>query len=127
VDDILDFAGDPAVFGKALGQDVVEGTVTLPLTYALELEPSLQSDVRVLIETFHRDRGGDQRDDIRNEEVPDASDIVERVRNSGALERSRETAAQLTSEAIEALQSVPESPYRRGLTLLGASLLDRVS
>lgn len=127
VDDILDFAGDPAVFGKALGQDVVEGTVTLPLTYALELEPSLQADVRVLIETFHRERGGDERDDIEHTDVPDATDIVERVRQSGALERSRETAAQLTGEAITALDAVPDSPYRRGLTLLGASLLDRVS
>lgn len=117
VDDVLDFSGDPEVFGKALGQDVVEGTVTLPLAYATEGDAQLAADVRRFVTGFASGSG----------EAPDARRIVERVRGSGALARSSERAAALTREAIVALEKVPASRYRRALELLAASLLDRAS
>lgn len=118
VDDILDFTGDPQVFGKALGQDVVEGTVTLPLTLALDLDPELEGQVRTMVETFHAEDG--------NSDI-DASSVIERVRASGAIEQARGIAAELTGDALDALSAVPDSPYKRALTMLGASLLDRAS
>jgi len=36
VDDVLDIVGDPSVVGKPTGQDLREGTITLPLIRALE-------------------------------------------------------------------------------------------
>src|SRR5262245_58425862 len=36
VDDVLDFTGDPALLGKPAGNDLREGTITLPLIYAVE-------------------------------------------------------------------------------------------
>lgn len=39
VDDILDVVGDPTVVGKPTGQDLREGTVTLPLIRALNAAP----------------------------------------------------------------------------------------
>lgn len=118
VDDILDFTGDPEVFGKALGQDVVEGTVTLPLTLALDLDPRLEAEVRTMVETFHAEG---------SEQEVDASPVIERVRESGAIEQARDIAAELTEEALAALTQLPDSPYHRALTMLGASLLDRAS
>lgn len=117
VDDILDFAGDAAVLGKALGHDVAEGTVTLPLAYAMEDDPVLAADVEQLVTDFA---------DGRESEV-DPADIVARVRAGTGLARAGEKARQLTERAMGSLLVVPDSPYRRALGFLAASLLERVS
>ena len=44
-DDILDLAGAPAVTGKRRGTDLCDGTVTLPVILALQLEPGLRAEV----------------------------------------------------------------------------------
>ena len=44
-DDILDLAGSPAATGKRRGTDLVDGTVTLPVILALQLEPGLRGPV----------------------------------------------------------------------------------
>ncbi len=41
-DDILDLAGSPEVTGKRRGTDLCDGTVTLPVILAMELEPGLR-------------------------------------------------------------------------------------
>lgn len=38
-DDVLDVIGDPTVVGKPTGQDLREGTITLPLIHALDAAP----------------------------------------------------------------------------------------
>ena len=44
-DDILDLAGAPAATGKRRGTDLCDGTVTLPVILALQLEPALRRRV----------------------------------------------------------------------------------
>jgi octaprenyl-diphosphate synthase len=44
-DDILDLAGAPAVTGKRRGTDLRDGTVTLPVILALQLEPGLRAEI----------------------------------------------------------------------------------
>lgn len=44
-DDILDLAGAPAETGKSRGTDLLDGTVTLPVILAMQLEPGLREDV----------------------------------------------------------------------------------
>jgi geranylgeranyl pyrophosphate synthase len=39
VDDILDFAGDPAQMGKPVGSDLMQGTLTLPSFLLMERMP----------------------------------------------------------------------------------------
>ena len=39
VDDLLDYWGDPAITGKAVGNDLVEGKMTLPLLFTLDNAP----------------------------------------------------------------------------------------
>ena len=117
VDDILDFSGDPAVFGKALGHDVAEGTVTLPLAYAMADDPDLAADVAVLVGDFAAGR----------ESSVDPIAVVDRVCASGALDRARDQAKKLTAAAILSLEPIPDSVYKSALELLAASLLERVS
>lgn len=117
VDDVLDFAGDAEVLGKALGHDVAEGTVTLPLAYAMEDDPVLAGDVEQLVQDFA---------DGRESEI-DPADIVSRVRSGKGLQRARDKAQHLTEQALSALVVVPDTPYRRALGFLAASLIDRVS
>ena len=45
-DDILDCSGDEATTGKRPGTDVRDGTITLPLIYALEVRPELAESLR---------------------------------------------------------------------------------
>ncbi|MGD9573702.1 MAG: polyprenyl synthetase family protein [Thermoleophilia bacterium] len=44
-DDILDLAGAPAATGKRRGTDLLDGTVTLPVILAMQLEPELRPAV----------------------------------------------------------------------------------
>ena len=44
-DDILDLAGAPAVTGKRRGTDLCDGTLTLPVILALQIEPGLRDEV----------------------------------------------------------------------------------
>ncbi len=116
VDDILDFTGDPEVFGKALGHDVAEGTVTLPLAYAMEEDASLAADVEQLVADFAAGR----------DSAIDPASIVTRVRASDGVSRARARATALTDSALAALEAAPDSKYRRTLSLLAASLIERV-
>lgn len=44
-DDILDLAGAPAATGKRRGTDLCDGTVTLPVILAMQIEPALRQEV----------------------------------------------------------------------------------
>src|SRR5204862_3448122 len=51
LDDVLDVTGPPERTGKARGTDLLDGTVTLPLIFARERDPSLaEIDLRALDE-----------------------------------------------------------------------------
>ena len=45
-DDVLDCAGDPATTGKALGTDLLDGTVTLPLLLAAQRDDAVAAAIR---------------------------------------------------------------------------------
>jgi octaprenyl-diphosphate synthase len=49
-DDILDLAGAPAATGKRRGTDLCDGTVTLPVILALQLEPGLRPHIAAACE-----------------------------------------------------------------------------
>lgn len=60
-DDILDVVGDPAVTGKQRGTDLLDGTVTLPLIVARELDPALaELDLRLVSDVAAAERVCDQ-------------------------------------------------------------------
>ncbi|GAB5373625.1 MAG: polyprenyl synthetase family protein [Acuticoccus sp.] len=100
IDDVLDFAGDPEMLGKNVGDDLREGKATLPVLLA-----------------FARGNEGDRafwRRCIEEGKVTDA-DIpaaVQRVRETGALDECRQRARCFADEAIASLQQAPECEMR---------------
>ncbi|MGH7296205.1 MAG: polyprenyl synthetase family protein, partial [Polyangiaceae bacterium] len=73
VDDVLDYAGDPAATGKALLGDLLEGKLTLPLLRMLVARPAMQAEVDAV-------RAGDEAAAARVAEAVRASGVCDTVR-----------------------------------------------
>ena len=113
IDDVLDYAGDAAVMGKSLGDDLREGKATLPLIAAMQ-------------------RGGDSqrnliRSAIENGSVSQLEDVIAIVRQTGALDVSRQAAAREAERAMAAARQLPAGPHTESLLQLAARLLERQS
>src|SRR5512143_2773883 len=70
VDDALDYAADPELLGKRLGQDFNEGKATLPLIRAFQREPALRQRLSALA-------------DGREDGAAVAQDVIDAVRRTG--------------------------------------------
>lgn len=106
-DDILDYSGDAARFGKRIGTDLRDGTVTLPLIAAIERDATLVELLAV---------------DLTEEQV-DA--VCDRIRGSGALEESARTAYGYVEQARTALRGASGEIDTAPLELLAAAAVDR--
>ncbi len=112
VDDALDYAADPALLGKRLGTDLVEGKATLPLIRACGAEPGLRDRLRALVEG--------QADG--NEVAGEVIDVVKKV---GGVDAARALAREHTRTALAALQEVPDGLHRRALNEAAVALTER--
>ena len=112
VDDALDYAADPALLGKKLGTDLVEGKSTLPLIRALDAVPALRERLTLLM-------------DGRADGDAVAAEVLAAVRGSGGVEAARALARQHTRDAMAALDSIPDGPHRRALREAAVSLTER--
>ncbi len=101
VDDCLDYAGDSAKIGKAIGDDLAEGKLTLPLLYARNNCSAAQ---RAMIDSA-----------VTDPTAVDVQEICQIVVNSGALEYTVGLARQFGTRATESIQFLPDSSYRDAL------------
>ncbi len=111
IDDVLDYAGDAELLGKNLGDDLREGKATLPLICAMQ-------------------RGSpEQRAVIANAIEAGAVDMLEQVvaivRETGALQFSRDAAAREAARATACAEQLPPGPHRSCLLQLSSQLLER--
>jgi len=97
IDDLLDYLGDPHKTGKAVGNDLIEGKVTLPLIIALNCTTP-KDKKRLLIILATRDE--------RARCVQEVSSIIESV---GGFAAAREKAVAAVENALGALQVFPEA------------------
>jgi octaprenyl-diphosphate synthase len=113
IDDVLDYDGDAALMGKNLGDDLREGKATLPLIVAMQRgNPAQCALVKRAIEQG---------------EVDALADIVQIVRETGAMQATREAASAEAQVALNALSVLPASPYKDALSDVAAQLLERQS
>jgi octaprenyl-diphosphate synthase len=111
IDDVLDYAGDAAVMGKNLGDDLREGKTTLPLIAAMQR--STETD-RALIHQA-----------IETGDLSKLDSVVRIVRESGALDVARAAAHGEAQRAIHAAQQLPGGPHHACLVQLATQLLER--
>lgn len=113
IDDVLDYDGDATEMGKNLGDDLREGKATLPLIIAMQRGTAAeQGTIRHAIET-----GGTER----------LAEIVAIVRQTGALQATRDAAALEAQRAIQALAVLGRNTYSEALLELASQLLQRRS
>ena len=111
VDDILDIEGEESVVGKTLHTDLTHGKMTLPL---IDYAGSLKSEKERMALFDVLKNPGDK-----------LGDLIELLRRSGALDRSKARVKDLLSEAEGALAPLPDAPAKRLLLEAAQRLSDR--
>lgn len=113
IDDGLDYAGDSAVMGKNIGDDLAEGKMTLPLIHALQ--HGTGADAELITESIR------EKSDAR------LKDVIAAVRRTGGLDYTRERAVEEAELAVRELRGVPEGEYRDALEALTGVAVARIS
>jgi geranylgeranyl pyrophosphate synthase len=107
-DDVLDLSGPPDQTGKSRGTDLLDGTVTLPVIYAREADPSLRNE--------------------RPANTTEADALCDRIAATGALDRARDRALEFVTEAKGMLAMIQLSDsQRRALMLVADGVVERYS
>ncbi len=101
IDDVLDYSADEAQTGKHLGDDLAEGKPTLPLIYAIQHGSKEQAAV--------------VRGAIEQGDVGKFAEVLAIIRDTGALEFTRQQALRETEAACEAIASLTDSKYKQCL------------
>ncbi len=114
VDDLLDYLGDAATTGKAVGNDFVEGKMTLPLIYAIE---NTSAGKRQTLTDLLAGEAS-----ARQARISDVAAIIE---ESGGFAYARQGADTLIDAALEALQPFKECETKETLQGLAHYVLSR--
>ncbi|HYS83245.1 MAG TPA: polyprenyl synthetase family protein [Anaeromyxobacteraceae bacterium] len=112
VDDALDYAADPELLGKRLGQDFLEGKATLPLIRAFQQEPHVRLRLAALV-------------DGKDDGAAVAAEVIQAVKRTGGIEAARKLAREHTEAAMKALEKVPDGPHRRAIAEAAQHLTER--
>ena len=114
VDDLLDYLGDSSKTGKAVGNDFVEGKMTLPLIHALNEAP--EKEKNVLLDLLARPP------EERAAHIDQARAFIEKYQG---FSYSRDMAQTLVETAVEALDIFPDSQAKDILMALSQYVLTR--
>lgn len=110
VDDVLDFTGDQERVGKPIGNDLRQGTPTLPAIYYGEENPD-DSDLIASLEGNASDAEMDA--------------LIQRITESGAIQRAMDEARECAEKAVDSLSDFPEGKEKNSLQELGSYIVDR--
>ena len=109
IDDILDYESTEGVFRKPVGKDISEGLCTLPLIQALARDDG-KIERLLASQPFSADT---------------IQEVVQRIKESGALDESRATARLYTERALREIGNLPDKPARQTLRQVAERLLVR--
>jgi len=111
IDDVLDYSSSSEEMGKNVGDDLAEGKPTLPLIYAMRNGSEEQSKVvRKAIE-----EGG----------LNYLDQVMDAIKQTGAIEYTEKTARREAELAIQQLEHLPESEYKKAMIWLANYSVDR--
>lgn len=111
IDDVLDYSSSSEEMGKNVGDDLAEGKPTLPLIFAMRNGSEEQSKVvRKAIE-----EGG----------LNYLDQVMDAIKQTGAIEYTEKTARQEAKLAIQQLEHLPESEYKKAMIWLANYSVDR--
>ncbi|RUM37593.1 MAG: polyprenyl synthetase family protein [Desulfobulbus sp.] len=106
VDDLLDYLGDAKATGKLIGNDFVEGKLTLPLIHALNRADT--SDRTTLLACINGDRS-----------LPDACSTAKHLmRDIGSFDYARQRAEKEIQQGLAGLSVFDSSKHKESLTIL---------
>ena len=109
VDDCLDYEGEDDKTGKALGRDFAEGKMTLPVILAFaDMEPTKRKSLLVDWQA-----GGD------------FNDILRLLRETGALNATRQRAQQEVNRALAAIERCPPGDAKNSMIALASLSVNR--
>jgi octaprenyl-diphosphate synthase len=104
VDDVLDYSADENETGKNLGDDLAEGKPTLPLIYAMQHGSAAQAAL--------------VREAIEQGDISRFADVLNAIRETGALEHTRNQAKREIQAACVALEALKDTQYKQSLLQL---------
>ncbi len=110
VDDLLDFTGDEAVMGKPVGNDLLQGILTLPAILYLEQHPQ-DNPIRRGFET----KG----------EGNDLAQAIAEIKASSLISQSYDVARELVSNARQSLSPLPNNDTKTSLLALADYVFER--
>lgn len=119
VDDVIDLSPQPEQTGKVSGTDLLQGVATLPMIYlrqSAKTEPA-DADLVRRIDAETADPGSPASESF--------TDAVAELYAHPVTERTRVEAKKWATEAIDALDGLPEGPVRDALNRFGRKLADR--
>lgn len=107
-DDLLDLCSTPEAIGKAVGQDLATGSVTLPVADVLDREPSLRDAIAEHLAEGNR------------EPLPTwiSRRLLELAQHEGVLDRCRNLVRAYGKRSLAALARLDASTERRALETL---------
>lgn len=110
-DDVLDLEGSEEALGKPIGIDLKDGTVTMPILFALE-ETKRDAKLRNVIENVSPDQA----------EIEEA---IQLVHNTNAIERTKQEAQKYIKAAIDEVKDISSKKTRDDLTAIGEFVVRR--
>ncbi|PKO48031.1 MAG: octaprenyl diphosphate synthase [Betaproteobacteria bacterium HGW-Betaproteobacteria-22] len=111
IDDVLDLSGNAEDIGKNLGDDLAEGKPTLPLLYAMH--HSTPEESRLIRDTI--EQGGLQH----------LTQIIDIVKNSGALQHVKVLAGIESAACRAKIAHFPDSAFKQALISLAEFAVQR--
>jgi octaprenyl-diphosphate synthase len=113
IDDVLDYEGDAEEMGKNVGDDLAEGKCTLPLIHAMQHGDPAQTDII--------------KDAITHKNGERIDEIIAIVRQTGAIEHTRQQALEASNKAIKCLTDIQESSHKEALLRLAGLAINRTA
>ncbi len=111
IDDALDYSNSAEEIGKNIGDDLAEGKPTLPLIRAMQMGSAEQrAQLREVIES-----GGREHIEI----------VKAAIESTDAIVYTFKLAEQEANKAKQALEAIPDSPFRSALATLAEFSADR--